>query len=623
MQKITLLIVWIIMAGMIPVVAQEFDVREFKAEPTDLSARRYEKRTVNNDVCALVKVVTNIEEMKFDSNIGIVEVEKKDEGYWVYIAPRERRIRLMAPGYLPLDVPMPEAAKSYVVYNMVVASIGVNASDMIPVNFIVDDHPDALLEIDGESFVLNQSVRLAKGKHQISISKAGYKTIEEEIEVNESSTLFRYQLEGLIEEVVTIRTSPEGAQVYINNVLKSGTTPIQEFLFPGTYSLRITLSEYKNVESEITVKENQTNEFSYKLDRYAGTLVLNVNPSNAKITINQRDYSRQKKLTLAPGIYRIIAESEGYYTTEERITIEEGQEKTLTLNLEEKTGSLRFVTNKVDANFTLVNSKGETVSQWKGLNQIREIPAGNYTYTGTLDGYADLKGSLAIFENQETQIDADFGDEQLLAYQMEQERIAAEKRAEEAKRKKEEQAKLRRQIEAEQAAKQEKKQKRKQWKTPDSYAGYAFTYSALDLSTTAFDQNFSSTLAGSFSIFLTGRFWGMNMNIGLGGLTLEQQLQDFYDVNSIKMTTWGISTGPKIGIGPIDLFAFAGYEANVLDSELFENEELSVSDLMAEFGAVFMPRKWSVGIKYSYAMPLGVLDGYPVFTRQEIGLVFK
>ncbi|MFW5758146.1 MAG: PEGA domain-containing protein, partial [Bacteroidota bacterium] len=489
MQKITLLIVWIIMAGMIPVVAQEFDVREFKAEPTDLSARRYEKRTVNNDVCALVKVVTNIEEMKFDSNIGIVEVEKKDEGYWVYIAPRERRIRLMAPGYLPLDVPMLEAAKSYVVYNMVVASIGVNASDMIPVNFIVDDHPDALLEIDGESFVLNQSVRLAKGKHQISISKAGYKTIEEEIEVNESSTLFRYQLEGLIEEVVTIRTSPEGAQVYINNVLKSGTTPIQEFLFPGTYSLRITLSEYKNVESEITVKENQTNEFSYKLDRYAGTLVLNVNPSNAKITINQRDYSRQKKLTLAPGIYRIIAESEGYYTTEERITIEEGQEKTLTLNLEEKTGSLRFVTNKVDANFTLVNSKGETVSQWKGLNQIREIPAGNYTYTGTLDGYADLKGSLAIFENQETQIDADFGDEQLLAYQMEQERIAAEKRAEEAKRKKEEQAKLRRQIEAEQAAKQEKKQKRKQWKTPDSYAGYAFTYSALDLSTTAFDQN--------------------------------------------------------------------------------------------------------------------------------------
>ncbi len=623
MQKFTILIAWIIMAGMMPAVAQEFDVREFAAEPTDLAARRYEKRTVNNDVCALVKVVTNIEEMKFDSNIGIVEVEKKEEGYWVYIAPRERRIRLMAPGYLPLDVPMPEPAKSFVVYNMVVASIGVNASDMIPVNFIVDGHPDALLEIDGESSALNESVRLAKGMHKIRITKAGYKTIEEEIEVSESSTLFRYELEGMIEEVITIRTSPEGAQVYINNVLKSGTTPIQEFLFPGNYSLRITLSEYKDVESEITVLENQTNEFSFNLDKYAGTLVLNVTPANAKITINQRDYTGQQKVTLAPGIYRIIAESDGYYTKEERITIEESQETNLMLNLEEKTGSLRFVTNKVDANFTLVNNKGETISQWKGLNQIREIAVGRYTYTGTLDGYANLRGNLTINENQETRVDADFGDEQLLAYQMEQERIAAEKRAQEQKRKEEEQAKLRSQIEAEQALKQEKEQRRKQWKTPNSYAGYAFTYSALDLNTTAFDQNFSTSLAGSFSTFLTGRFWGMNMNIGLGGLTFEQQLQDFFDVNSITMMTWGISTGPKVGIGPLDLFAFAGYEVNVLYSELFENDELSVSDLMAEFGAVFMPRKWSVGIKYSYALPLGVLDGYPVFTRQEIGLVFK
>jgi hypothetical protein len=213
------------------------------------------------------------------------------------------------------------------------------------------------------------------------------------------------------------------------------------------------------VESEITVMENQTNEFSFNLDKYAGTLVLNVSPANAKITINQRDYTGQQKVTLAPGIYRIIAESDGYYTKEERITIEESQETTLMLNLEEKTGSLRFVTNKVDADFTLVNSKGETISQWKGLNQIRDISVGRYTYTGTLDGYANLRGNLTIIENQETQIDADFGDEQLLAYQMEQERIAAQKRAEEQKRKEEEEAKIRRLVEAEETLKQQKEQR--------------------------------------------------------------------------------------------------------------------------------------------------------------------
>ena len=91
--------------------AQEFDVRSFAADPTDLAARRYEKRTVNDEPAALVKVITNINGMLFDSNIGIVDVEHKDEGYWVYVAPRERRIRLMAEGYLPIDAALPEPAQ--------------------------------------------------------------------------------------------------------------------------------------------------------------------------------------------------------------------------------------------------------------------------------------------------------------------------------------------------------------------------------------------------------------------------------------------------------------------------------------------------------------------------------
>lgn len=56
--------------------AQEFDIRSFAAVPNDLSARKEVRRTVNDEPCALIKVVTNIEGMQFESNIGIVCLEQ-------------------------------------------------------------------------------------------------------------------------------------------------------------------------------------------------------------------------------------------------------------------------------------------------------------------------------------------------------------------------------------------------------------------------------------------------------------------------------------------------------------------------------------------------------------------
>ena len=61
--------------------AQEFDIRSFAANPTDLAARRYEQTTVNDEPAALIKIVTNIEGMIFDSNIGIVDVERREAEY--------------------------------------------------------------------------------------------------------------------------------------------------------------------------------------------------------------------------------------------------------------------------------------------------------------------------------------------------------------------------------------------------------------------------------------------------------------------------------------------------------------------------------------------------------------
>jgi hypothetical protein len=169
-----------------------------------------------------------------------------------------------------------------------------------------------------------------------------------------------------------------------------------------------------------------------------------------------------------------------------------------------------------------------------------------------------------------------------------------------------------------------KQERRNRWKTPDAYTGYCLTYTALSLETQGFSDNITSSPAGSFAFFFTSRWWGMNMNIGIGSLVLNDYAGMMFNTeNNVTALISGISTGPKVRLGPVDVFAFGGWEGNLLFSEIFENEEVAIGDFIVEFGGVLMPRNWSVGIKYSYALPLNVTDGYPLFTRQEIGLVFK
>ncbi len=121
--------------------AQEFDIRSFEADPSDLAARRYPKTTVNDEPAALIKVVTNISGMIFDSNLGIVDVEHQEAEYWVYVPPRERRIRLMAPEFLAKDVSLPEPAQPQMVYHLVVTRKGMLApiTDLVRLTFRLNE----------------------------------------------------------------------------------------------------------------------------------------------------------------------------------------------------------------------------------------------------------------------------------------------------------------------------------------------------------------------------------------------------------------------------------------------------------------------------------------------------
>jgi hypothetical protein len=604
--------------------SQEFDVREFKADPSDLAAIRFPRLSVNDEPCALIKVITNIPGMKFDSNLGIVDIVHQDEGYWIYVAPRERRLNLMADGFLPLDVPMPEPAAPNRVYSLIVAAKGLPGNlDVVPVNFIVDGHPDATLYIGEETYPIDQTVMIARGKVEIRIEKPGYRPVIDEIDVSETNTLFRYAMEGINDVVVTIRTNPAGASVYINNRRVADTTPIQEWLFPGTYSLRITMSEYNDVETQILVQEGQNNEFIFDMQKFVGTLALRVEPSDARITINQRNYTGQREIQFAPGTYRMVVEKEGYNLFEDRFVIEEGGRTERTVRLVAKTGSLRFTSRNPDARFKLMGPRGEVLNQWTGTTRIASLPIGNYRYEGELEGYAPLRGEVSITENQETRLETGFSEEQRLAFIREQERIANEQRRQQEllqaqKDKEQREASLR-----DEQARQQKQQKRKNMFAQDSYGTFNLSYTRVGLNTMNFQNNIASS--GGIGIGMSGffNFWALSYSGFFNRLVLTDPANSLFGVEDVIALSLSMTTGPAIRLFGFEFFAMAGFEGSIVSSEAFEYEELSVGDAILEYGAIFKPRNWSWGLRYCASMPLGLIDSYPPFSRQEFGIVFE
>ena len=66
---------------------------------------------------------------------------------------------------------------------------------------------------------------------------------------------------------VSIKTSPKGAQVAINNRILDKNSPVDLYLDPGNYVLDITLSGFKSVHRVITVEKNGKVAIDESLDR--------------------------------------------------------------------------------------------------------------------------------------------------------------------------------------------------------------------------------------------------------------------------------------------------------------------------------------------------------------------
>lgn len=73
--------------------AQDVKVLGFYQQPMDLTAGTYPRYDLNNEACALIKVVVVSPDVVFEGNI-VGNIEFKTNEYWVYVSNNTRQLKV-------------------------------------------------------------------------------------------------------------------------------------------------------------------------------------------------------------------------------------------------------------------------------------------------------------------------------------------------------------------------------------------------------------------------------------------------------------------------------------------------------------------------------------------------
>ena len=254
--------------------ADEFEVRSFKKLPTDISAVRFEKLDANDEKCAIVKVLTDLSSLSFESNSGIVAVEEKTGEYWIYISPGERRLRFISVGFIPLDYNIPETIESGNVYQMILTRKG-----------------------DSDSGFTTGIILLK------SIPTGADVFIDDEYK---GTTPFQQEL----------------ISGYYNYKLRKN-----DLYYEGDFSISVdkTTSIEIPLKSSLGIKDEEISVSYKEVKPISGTINISTNPAANIIINNENKGNGSWSGILTKGLHTIEARKDKYYTESIKLNIEEGK----------------------------------------------------------------------------------------------------------------------------------------------------------------------------------------------------------------------------------------------------------------------------------------------------------
>ena len=323
--------------------AQGISVASFRALPTDMTARVTDPvKDRNGDKAALIRVVTTQTGFKWEAGLlGITEAIHKTGEYWLYVPYGSRKLSIMHPDLGVLrNYIYPEPIEEATVYEMV----------------------------------------LTTGTVRTVVRKAEIKT-----------------------QYLIFKSNPPGADIYINDTVYLGQTPLDKEFPLGEYTYRISKTLYFPSAGKVILDEADGREdIDVILKPDFGSIeVLSMPESGAEVFLDNKATGKYTPCTLEEipsGEHSLSLRKEWYAPSNTKVRVIANEKSRADIKLKAAFAHVRINTNNEASIF--INDEYKSKAQWEG-----RLKPGLYTIEAKKDKYFNDKRQLQLISGEDQNIE--------------------------------------------------------------------------------------------------------------------------------------------------------------------------------------------------------------------------
>ncbi len=392
-----------------PATFQEIGVKSFKILENDLDARvHYPKRDQNNEVCAIIKVVTPMTGFSFDvGSLGVVATEQRIGEIWVYVPRGVQRMTISHQqlGFLR-NYPFPEAIKSATVYEMTLVTaeliVTVREKEILTQWLAINTTPE------GANIFVNEKPvgttpytgQFSEGEYSYRIELPKYHTEAGKVTLKGKRETLLFTMRPKFGNISVTSVPESGMLIYLNDENTEKSTPATlSGVTSGAHSIKLIDKWYQIQSKNITVTDNQTTTVSFTMEPAFANITVSSSPSADIFIDNIKKGTGEYKSRMLTGIYTLKAELEKHHPQQRQLVVETGKDQNIQFALKPIIGRLDITSTPFDAKIKL-NGKDYGTTP----TTINNLLIGTYNLTLEKEGYKQITQIVKIEENSTSTI---------------------------------------------------------------------------------------------------------------------------------------------------------------------------------------------------------------------------
>ena len=411
MQKIILSIVLSLIS--LVSVAQSMKVTSFYFDQMDLTPRRADTKVIdqNGETCALIRIQTTAKGFSFD--VGMLGVTKTDDNkvgeVWMYVPRGVKYLTIRHPKYGTLNrYAFPVNIQEGCTYVMELATPGsghddADDDDGLTYFSLIVVPANAMVAVDGELKSLDADgsliLRLPRGSHSYSIQAPGYEEQSSTFTLGVETVNREVRLESVMASL-TVTCATAGADIYVNNQLKSSDSRWTGSLNAGSYLVEARKEGWHSARETVSLAQKESRSLSLPaLTARTGAIDVSYKPVKCEVWVDG------KMLGTSPNVFKgvmigsrkVTLKKDGYVAKELTVVVKEGETAVLGGTLD-KSASVADASGGVSGGASVSTGSAKSLGgalefNVKGVKFVMmPVHGGTFTMGATAEQGSDVDG---------------------------------------------------------------------------------------------------------------------------------------------------------------------------------------------------------------------------------------